>query len=282
LKFCRIGAPGKEVPAILGKDGELRSLANIVSDIDSTFIATGFQNIADVDLSALPPIEAGRYGSCVAHPGKIVCVGLNYADHARESGLPLPKEPVLFMKACHATGPDDDIVIPAGALKMDWEAELAVVIGKDAYCVPEDAAEEYIAGYCILDDVSERSFQHERGGQWMKGKSSPGFAPLGPWLVTRDEVLDSGNLAIWLEVNGKRYQDGSTRDLVFSIKTIIAYASRFMKFYPGDVISTGTPAGVGAGLKPPVFLGDGDIVTLGIHGLGVQRHRFVSSVQSEG
>lgn len=279
MKFCRIGAPGKEVPAIIDPEGRARSLAGIVSDIDAAFIAGGHTAILGRDVTQLPLLGAGRIGACVANPGKIVCVGLNYADHARESGLPVPTEPVLFMKACRATGPDDDIELPRAALKTDWEVELAIVIGKETHYVSEDQVADHIAGYCVMNDVSERAFQHERGGQWMKGKSSPGFAPLGPWLVTRDEIADSGNLRIWLEVNGKRHQDGSTRDLIFSISTIVSYASQFMTFYPGDIISTGTPAGVGGGLKPPTFLKAGDVVTVGIDGLGTQRHRFVSPSQ---
>lgn len=277
MKLCRLGQPGSEVPAILDAEGRPRSLADIVPDIDADLMAADFAALADIDPSNLPAHDGdSRYGPCIAHPGKIVCIGLNYSDHARESKLPIPEEPVVFLKACKATGADDDIVIPRGATKTDWEVELAVVIGREAHYVDEPDALDHIAGYCIMDDVSERAFQHERGGQWVKGKSAPGFAPLGPWLVTADEVQDPGSLPLWLEVNGRRRQNGSTRDLIFSVPTIVAYVSRFMKLYPGDVISTGTPAGVGAGLTPAVFLEPGDIVTLGIDGLGRQRHRFIA------
>ena len=210
----------------------------------------------------------------MAGVGKIVCVGLNYADHAAESGLPVPAEPVLFLKPSSSiTGPDDDVIIPRGSVKTDWEVELGVVIGKKASYVEESEALEYVAGYVVVNDVSEREYQIERGGQWDKGKGCDSFAPIGPWLVTRDEIADPQNLGMWLEVNGKRFQDGSTRTMVFGVKQLVSYISQFMSLLPGDVISTGTPPGVGLGQKPPLYLKAGDVMRLGIEGLGVQSQK---------
>ena len=274
MKFCRIGKAGAEVPAVVDQDGAIRSLADALPDLDATSLPD-LRDLRDrVDIAALPVLDEGRFGPCVAPGGRVLCIGLNYADHAKESGLPIPEEPVVFMKACRPTGPNDDIAIPPGAAKVDWEAELAVVIGRACYRITEDQVSEHIAGYCIMNDVSERAYQHERGGQWVKGKSLPGFAPLGPWLVTADEI-DPGSLDVWLEVDGERYQDGSTADLIFSVPRIISYLSHFMTLEPGDVISTGTPAGVGAGLSPQVFLRAGQTVRLGISGLGEQSQNFV-------
>jgi 2-keto-4-pentenoate hydratase/2-oxohepta-3-ene-1,7-dioic acid hydratase in catechol pathway len=226
---------------------------------------------------SLPLVEGNpRFGPCVAGIGKFVCIGLNYADHAAESGHPVPDEPVIFMQATSAVcGPDDDVEIPRGSEKTDWEVELGVVIGKPAKHVDDAQALEHVAGYCVINDVSERSFQIERGGQWTKGKSHDTFGPIGPWLVTRDEVPDPQNLGMWLEVDGKRYQDGSTRTMVFGVAFLVSYLSRFMSLRPGDVISTGTPPGVGLGQKPPVYLRPGQTIRLGIEGLGEQTQRTV-------
>lgn len=275
MKLCRIGPAGSEVPGILDAEGVPRSLEGIIRDVDATSIAAGFEALRGLDRSRLPRLKSGRIGACVAKPGKIVCVGLNYAEHVRESNLPTPSEPVLFMKACLATGANDDIAIPPEAEKADWEVELAVVIGRHAYRVSEADALSYVAGYCIMDDVSERAYQHERGGQWMKGKSLPGFAPIGPWLVTSDEVRNPGELPLSTKVNGIRYQNSSTADLIFSVPVLISYISNFLELNPGDIISTGTPSGVGAGLTPPKFLRPGDALEMAVEGLGVQRHKFV-------
>lgn len=275
MKLLRIGAPGDERPAILDGSGVARDLGGIVDDISSDVLTPGgLARLRAVDLSALPALE-GRIGPCVGAVGKIVCVGLNYARHAEESGLEAPDEPVLFMKAVSAiSGPDDDILIPRGAEKTDWEVELAVVIGAPGVYIEEADALGHVAGYCVLDDVSERSHQLERGGQWVKGKSADGFAPLGPWLVTTDEVPDPQALGLWTEVDGVRRQESNTSDMIFGVPRLVSYISRFMSLRPGDVIATGTPAGVGAGFSPPVFLKGGEIVRLGVDGLGAQTHRI--------
>ncbi len=279
MKLVRYGPPGAERPGLLDAGNTLRDLSGHVADIDPTTLASGLDALKALDPESLPAVEGNpRIGAPVANVGKIICVGLNYADHAAESNMALPKEPVLFMKATTAIcGPFDDVVKPRGATKLDWEVELAVVIGKTACSVSEGEALGHVAGYCVLNDVSERAFQLEHEGQWVKGKSADTFAPMGPWLVTADELGDPGALDIWLEVNGHRYQDSNTRHLIFSIPFLIAYISRFMTLAPGDVISTGTPPGVGLGLKPPLYLSAGDTMRLGVAGLGEQRQTVVDA-----
>jgi 2-keto-4-pentenoate hydratase/2-oxohepta-3-ene-1,7-dioic acid hydratase in catechol pathway len=278
MKLMRVGAPGAEKPAILAADGTIRDLSAHVADIGGAAIgADGLAKIAAIDTASLPIVPAGtRIGACVAGTGKFICIGLNYSDHAAETGATVPPEPIIFMKATSAiVGPNDDVLIPRGSEKTDWEVELAVVIGKTAKYVSEDDALDYVAGYAVSDDVSERAFQTERHGQWTKGKSCDTFGPIGPWLVTRDEVPDPQNLKMWLTVNGQKMQDGSSSTMVYGVKYLVSYLSQFMSLHPGDVISTGTPPGVGMGLKPPRYLKDGDVVELGIEGLGTQKQRFV-------
>ena len=280
MKLLRYGPKGAEKPGLLDADGRLRDLSGVVDDVaGDVLLPDGLARLAALDPRSLPPVGADvRRGACVAGVGKIVCVGLNYADHAAESGLELPPEPVLFMKATSAiSGPYDDLEIPRGSTKTDWEVELGVVIGKPARYVEEDDALGHIAGYCVVNDVSEREFQLERAGQWVKGKSADSFAPLGPWLVTPDEVPDPQSLGLWLEVNGRRFQNGSTRTMVFGVAHLVSYISRFMSLRPGDVISTGTPPGVGLGQKPPLYLKPGDVVHLGVEGLGEQRQTCVTA-----
>lgn len=279
MKLVRYGPAGAERPGLLEAGNTLRDLSGHVADIDPATLASGLDALKALDPESLPAVEGNpRIGAPVANVGKIICVGLNYADHAAESNMALPKEPVLFMKATTAIcGPFDDVVKPRGSTKLDWEVELAVVIGKAACSVSEGEALGHVAGYCILNDVSERAFQLEHEGQWVKGKSADTFAPMGPWLVTADELGDPGALDIWLEVNGHRYQDSNTRHLIFSIPFLIAYISRFMTLAPGDVISTGTPPGVGLGLKPPLYLSAGDTMRLGVAGLGEQRQTVVDA-----
>jgi 2-keto-4-pentenoate hydratase/2-oxohepta-3-ene-1,7-dioic acid hydratase in catechol pathway len=279
MKLVRYGPPGAERPGLLDAGNTLRDLSGHVADIDPPTLASGLDALKALDPESLAAVEGNpRIGAPVANVGKIICVGLNYADHAAESNMALPKEPVLFMKATTSIcGPFDDVVKPMGATKLDWEVELAVVIGKTARSVSEREAIGHVAGYCILNDVSERAFQLEHEGQWVKGKSADTFAPMGPWLATADEIGDPGALDIWLEVNGHRYQGSNTRHLIFSIPFLIAYISRFMTLAPGDVISTGTPPGVGLGLKPPVYLSAGDTMRLGVAGLGEQRQTVVDA-----
>jgi 2-keto-4-pentenoate hydratase/2-oxohepta-3-ene-1,7-dioic acid hydratase in catechol pathway len=275
MKLVRYGEPGRERPGVIGADGRLRDLSMLLPELGGAQLgARTLQALSLLDADRLPLVEGlARLGCPVAGVGKIVCVGLNYADHAREAGLPLPAEPVLFLKATSAIcGPDDPVLIPPGALKTDWEVELGVVIGLAASHVDEADAMRHVAGYTIVNDVSERSYQLERGGQWDKGKGCDSFAPIGPWLVTPDEIADPHALPLWLEVNGRRVQDSSTANLVFKLPALIAYISRFMSLQPGDVIATGTPAGVGLGQKPqPWYLKPGDEMRLGIEGLGEQR-----------
>ncbi|MBS3847110.1 fumarylacetoacetate hydrolase family protein [Devosia sp. J2-20] len=275
MKLLRIGAKGAEKPAILAEDGSIRDLSGIVDDIGgATLGADGLAKIAAADISSLPQLDAGdRIGPCVANVGKFICIGLNYADHAAETGAPIPAEPILFMKATSAIiGPNDDVIIPKNSIKPDWEVELGVVIGKEARYVDEADALDYVAGYCVVNDLSERHFQTERGGQWVKGKSADTFGPIGPWMVTRDEVADPQQLGMWLEVDGKRFQDGSTKTMIFGVAHVVAYVSQFMSLQPGDIITTGTPPGVGMGVKPePVWLKPGNVMRLGIEGLGEQQ-----------
>ena len=281
MKLLRFGPHGQEKPGLLDATGTLRDLSGIVDDIAGNVLSDAFlAKLRDVDPATLPAVSGQpRIGPCVGRVGKFVCIGLNYADHAAESGLPVPAEPVVFNKWTSAIcGPNDDIEIPRGSVKTDWEVELAVVIGKAAKYVDEANALDYVAGYCIVNDVSEREWQIERGGQWDKGKGFDTFGPLGPWLVTRDEVPDPQALDLWLEVDGHRYQNGNTRTMVFGVAQLVAYLSRCMSLQPGDVISTGTPPGVGLGIKPsPVYLKPGQSVRLGIAGLGEQLQRTVSA-----
>jgi 2-keto-4-pentenoate hydratase/2-oxohepta-3-ene-1,7-dioic acid hydratase in catechol pathway len=278
VKLLRYGPAGAEKPGLLDDQGRIRDLSGTIDDIaGAALLPDGLARLRATDPASLPLVEGSpRLGPCVAGIGKFICIGLNYADHAAESGHPVPDEPVIFMKGTSAVvGPNDDVEIPRGSEKTDWEVELGVVIGKSAKYVTEADALEHVAGYCVINDVSERSFQIERGGQWTKGKSCDTFGPLGPWLVTRDEVPDPQNLRMWLEVDGKRYQDGSTRTMVFGVGFLVSYLSRFMSLQPGDVISTGTPPGVGLGQKPPVYLRSDQIIRLGIDGLGEQRQRTI-------
>ncbi|WP_116654495.1 fumarylacetoacetate hydrolase family protein [Pelagibacterium sediminicola] len=280
MKLMRVGARGAEKPAILDADGTIRDLSGIVSDIaGDTLSSDGLARIRAADLSALPALDADqRIGACVGQVGKFICIGLNYADHAAETGASIPKEPILFMKATSAiSGPNDDVIIPKNSKKTDWEVELGVVIGKEARYVDEADALDHVAGYCLVNDLSEREFQTERSGQWVKGKSADTFGPIGPWLVTRDEIADPQNLGMWLEVDGHRYQNGSTRTMIFGVAHVVSYISQFMSLQPGDIISTGTPPGVGMGIKPePIFLKAGQTMRLGIEGLGEQTQRTVT------
>jgi ureidoglycolate lyase len=280
MKLLRYGPKGQEKPGMLDADGRIRSLAGLVADIDAAALAPqGLARLREADPASLPAVDGSpRLGSCVGDVGKFVCIGLNYADHAAESGLKVPPEPVVFMKATSAIcGPDDEVEIPRGSEQTDWEVELGVVIGKPAKYVDEADALDHIAGYCVVNDVSERDFQTKRSGQWTKGKSHDTFGPIGPWLVTKDEVPDPQNLAMWLEVDGHRYQDGSTRTMVYGVAFLVSYLSRFMSLQPGDIISTGTPPGVGMGQKPPVFLRPGQTIRLGVEGLGEQTQRTVQA-----
>ncbi|QFZ83415.1 2-hydroxyhepta-2,4-diene-1,7-dioate isomerase [Variovorax paradoxus] len=274
MKLLRYGPVGQEKPAMLDADGRLRDLSAHVNDIaHEVLLPAGLARIAALDPQSLPRVEGTpRIGACVAGSGKFICIGLNYSDHAAETGATVPPEPIVFLKATSAIGgPNDALEIPRGSSKTDWEVELGVVIGKTAKYVSEADAMGHVAGYCLINDVSERAFQTERQGQWTKGKSADTFGPIGPWLVTPDEVPDPQQLDMWLEVNGVRRQSGSTATMVYGVRYLIAYLSQFMSLRPGDIISTGTPPGVGMGFKPPVYLKGGDVVTLGIEGLGTQR-----------
>jgi 2-keto-4-pentenoate hydratase/2-oxohepta-3-ene-1,7-dioic acid hydratase in catechol pathway len=275
MKLLRYGPVGAEKPGILDSRGHLRDLSAHVDDIAGVVLTPeGLDHLRSINPESLPVVTGSpRIGACVGRIGKFICVGLNYADHAAESGLAVPPEPVLFMKATSAVcGPNDDVIIPKGSLKTDWEVELGVVIGREARYVDEAQAMAHVAGYCVINDVSERAFQIERAGQWVKGKSADTFGPTGPWMVTADAVPDPQNLQMWLEVDGHRYQNGSTRTMVYGVRHLVSYISQFMSLQPGDVISTGTPPGVGMGQKPaPVYLRPGQVMTLGIDGLGEQR-----------
>ena len=274
MKLVRWGAAGAEKPGVIDKAGAVRDLSGVVADLDAAALSpAGLKKLAAVDPESLPLAPAGaRLGPPVAFVSKIVAVGLNYADHAAESGNPIPSEPVLFMKAVSSlNGPNDDVIIPKNSVKTDWEVELAVIIGTRASYIEEKDALDYVAGYCTANDVSEREFQIERGPTWDKGKGCDTFCPLGPWLVTKDEVPDPQNLAMHLDVNGHRFQDGNTRTMIFNVAHLVHYISHFMTLMPGDVIVTGTPPGVGLGKKPPIFLKAGDVMDVGIEGLGSQR-----------
>ena len=281
MKLLRYGPPGQEKPGLLDDGGTLRDLSAHVADIDGTVLsADALATLRALDTATLPAVEGSpRLGACVGRIGKFICIGLNYADHAAESGLAVPSEPVVFNKWLSAVvGPNDDVRIPRGSKKTDWEVELGVVIGRTASYIEEADALDHVAGYCVINDVSEREYQIERGGTWDKGKGCDTFGPNGPWLVTADEVPDPQTLGLWLEVDGHRYQDGNTRTMVFGVAHLVAYLSRFMTLHPGDVISTGTPPGVGMGCKPePVYLRPGQTMRLGIDGLGEQRQRTVAA-----
>jgi len=278
MKLLRYGPPGQETPGLLDAQGRLRSLAGHVPDIaGQALLPESLQRLRAIDPATLPEVAGTpRLGPCVAGTGKFICIGLNYSDHAAETGAEVPSEPIIFMKATSAiVGPNDTLEIPRGSLKTDWEVELGVVIGKPAKYVDEARALEHVAGYCVVHDVSERAFQIERQGQWTKGKSCDTFGPIGPWLVTPDEVADPQKLRLWLEVNGVRRQDGTTATMIYGVAHLVSYLSQFMSLQPGDIISTGTPPGVGMGLKPPTYLKAGDVVRLGIEGLGEQRQSVV-------
>jgi 2-keto-4-pentenoate hydratase/2-oxohepta-3-ene-1,7-dioic acid hydratase in catechol pathway len=280
MKLVRYGQPGAERPAILDAQGVLRDLSSIVSDIaGAALLPENLARIRAVDPAVLPAVEGTpRIGACVGQVGKFVCVGLNYTDHAAESGMAIPDEPVLFMKPPNCiVGPYDSVEIPRDSTKTDWEVELGIVIGKPAKYVSVEDAYAHVAGYCVVNDVSERGFQLERGGQWDKGKGCDTFGPIGPWLVTTDEITDPHVLDMWLEVDGKRYQNGSTRTMIFSVPTIVSYISQFMSLQPGDIITTGTPPGVGLGQKPPVYLKAGQTMRLAISGLGEQQQTTVDA-----
>jgi 2-keto-4-pentenoate hydratase/2-oxohepta-3-ene-1,7-dioic acid hydratase in catechol pathway len=279
MKLLRYGEPGSEKPGLLDASGTIRDLTGIISDIDgSTVTPEGLSTMRDLDVGALPIVDsAPRIGACLTGIGKFICIGLNYVDHARETGNVAPAEPVVFMKATSAViGPNDNVIQPRGSTKLDWEVELGVVIGTKAKYVAEERALDHVAGYCLANDVSERAFQTEGTGQWTKGKSCDTFGPIGPWLVTADEVPDPQNLNLWLEVDGVRRQDGTTANMIFPVAKIISYLSSLMTLHPGDIVITGTPAGVGQGMKPPVYLSHGQVMTLGIEGLGQQRQTVVT------
>jgi 2-keto-4-pentenoate hydratase/2-oxohepta-3-ene-1,7-dioic acid hydratase in catechol pathway len=276
MKLARIGAVGQEKPAIY-ENGEYYEVSSIFPDFNESFFEReGLAAISNLKATDFPKIS-GRVGSCVARPSKIVCVGLNYADHAKETGAAIPTEPILFFKSTTAlSGPNDNIIIPKNSTKTDWEVELAIVIGKKASYVSEADAYDYVAGYCLHNDLSEREYQLERGGNWSKGKGCDSFAPLGPFLATKEEIADVHQLSMWLDVNGKRFQTSNTNQLIFNVPQVVSYISQFMTLLPGDVISTGTPHGVGLGFNPPIYLQAGDVVTLGMEGLGEQRQTAVA------
>ncbi len=274
MKLLRYGKPGQEKPGLLDKDGKIRDLSAHVADIGGEAISpASLKKLAKLNVADLPLVKGRpRLGPCVVGTGKFICIGLNYSDHAAETGATVPPEPIIFMKATSAiVGPNDTVEIPRNSVKCDWEVELGVVIGKTAKYVSEDKAMDHVAGYCVINDLSEREFQIEHSGQWTKGKSADTFGPTGPWLVTKDEIKDPQDLGMWLEVNGKRFQNGSTKTLVYGVRFLVSYLSRFMSLQPGDIISTGTPPGVGMGQKPQLYLKAGDVMELSIDGLGTQK-----------
>ena len=278
MKLIRWGAKGEEKPGLVDKDGVLRDLSGVVGDITPDLLSPeGLQRLAKIEAASLPKApHAARLGVPLTGISKIVCVGLNYADHAAETGAAVPKEPILFLKALSAlSGPNDDIIVPRGSVKTDWEVELGVVIGTRTSYVGEQEALDHVAGYCLVNDVSEREYQTERGGQWDKGKGCDSFAPIGPWLVTRDEIADPQDLKLWTEVNGVRRQNGSTKTMIFGVRTLVSYISHFMTLLPGDIIATGTPPGVAMGMKPPQYLKPGDRLKLSVEGLGEQNNLMV-------
>lgn len=274
MKLLRYGKPGQEKPGLLDKDGKIRDLSAHVADIGGEAISpASLKKLAKLNVADLPLVKGRpRLGPCVVGTGKFICIGLNYSDHAAETGATVPPEPIIFMKATSAiVGPNDTVEIPRNSVKCDWEVELGVVIGKTAKYVSEDKAMDHVAGYCVINDLSEREFQIEHSGQWTKGKSADTFGPTGPWLVTKDEIKDPQDLGMWLEVNGKRFQNGSTKTMVYGVRFLVSYLSRFMSLQPGDIISTGTPPGVGMGQKPQLYLKAGDVMELSIDGLGTQK-----------
>jgi ureidoglycolate lyase len=277
MKLLRYGPSGAEKPGMLDASGTIRCLSSVVRDIDGFALSdAALSMLRSIDPNTLPTVDPSvRLGPCVARPVNYVCIGLNYADHAEESGMPIPKEPIIFLKSLSAfSGPNDDVVTPHASKKLDWEVELGIVIGKKARRVPAHEAMDHIAGYCVCNDVSEREFQLERGGTWDKGKGCDTFGPTGPWMVTRDEITDPQNLRLWCEVDGQRMQDGTTKTMIFDCRKLVSYTSHFITLFPGDIISTGTPPGVGAGRKPtPVFLKAGQTMRLSVEGLGVQTQR---------
>ena len=282
MKILRYRDGNSIKPGILDNDKNIRDASSLLSDWDDTTVTVeNLDNIISKDLTNLPIVEkVDSFAPCLSKKsiGKFICIGLNYSDHAAESGMEVPPEPVMFMKATSAIiGPNDDVIIPKNSSKSDWEVELGVIIGKEAKYINEDQSQNYIAGYCVVNDLSERAFQLERSGQWVKGKSCDTFGPIGPYIVTKDEVSDPQNLKMWLDVNGKRVQDGSTSTMVYGVNFLVSYLSQFMSLQPGDIISTGTPPGVGAGMKPQVFLKPGDVMELGIEGLGEQKQKTISS-----
>ena len=279
MKLLRYGPAGAEKPGLLADDGTIRDLSAHVEDIAGEVLTdAGLAALRAIDPASLPVVEGTpRMGPCVGRVGKFICIGLNYSDHAAETGAAVPEQPIVFFKATSAiVGPDDDVIIPKGSEQTDWEVELGVVIGTEARYVSEEDAMNHVAGYCVINDVSERDFQFNRGGQWVKGKSADTFGPIGPWLVTRDAVPDPQALGMWLEVDGHRYQNGSTATMIFGVAHLVSHLSQFMSLQPGDVISTGTPPGVGLGQKPPVYLQAGQVMRLGIEGLGEQTQRAVA------
>ncbi len=280
MKLLRYGNSGKEKPGIIDIDGNIRDLSDVIDDINgSTISPDGLNNINQLDISSLPLVSDNpRIGPCVGSVGKFLCIGLNYSDHAAETGAEAPPEPILFQKATSAIiGPNDDVEIPKNSSATDWEVELGIIIGKKAKYIEEGSSQDYIAGYCVVNDVSERDFQAKRAGQWTKGKSCDTFGPIGPYLVTKDEVPDPQDLSMTLDVNGQRMQDGSTKTMIFSVNHIVHYLSQFMSLNPGDVIATGTPPGVGLGMKPPMFLKSGDTMKLSIQGLGEQNQKCIQA-----
>jgi len=280
MKLLRYGSPGREKPGLLDANGTIRDLSGVIADVGGdALLPESLAKLRQLDPKTLPVVDGNpRIGPCVGGVGKFICVGLNYSDHAAESGMKVPAEPIIFMKATSSiVGPNDELEIPRGSEKTDWEVELGVVIGKTAKYVDEASALDHVAGFCIVHDVSERAFQLEGTGQWVKGKSADTFGPIGPWLVTPDEVPDYHELDMWLEVDGKKYQNGTTKTMVFGVPYLVSYLSRFMSLRPGDIISTGTPPGVGHGMKPPVYLRAGNEVRLGVARLGEQRQRVVAA-----
>jgi ureidoglycolate lyase len=278
MKLLRFGEIGAEKPGVLDDENNVRDLSDHIDDIDGRTISEeGLNYIRSIDIAGLPIISAQtRIGPCVGNVGKYVCIGLNYSDHAEEANMPIPSEPIIFFKATSCiTGPNDKIILPKNSQKVDWEVELCIVIGAEARYVSEADALEHVAGFCVANDVSERHFQLERGGQWVKGKSADSFGPIGPWLVTRDEVPNFQNLNLYLEVDGQRYQDGSTSTMIFGVSHIVSYVSHFMSLQPGDIIATGTPPGVGMGQNPQVFLQEGQVVSASVEGLGTQKQLVV-------
>ena len=278
MKLVRYGKPGKEKPGLIDSDGRLRDLSAVVADIGPDQLSDpALARLRKLKTDTLPLVKGSpRMGCPVAGIGKFIAIGLNYADHAAEAGMPIPAEPIVFMKATSCIqGPDDPVMLPKGSKKSDWEVELGVVIGRQARHVSQKDALSHVAGYCVVNDVSERAFQIERGGTWDKGKGCDTFGPIGPWLVTRDEIANPQRLDLWLDLNGHRMQNGNTRTMIFSVAKVVSDVSQFMTLMPGDVITTGTPPGVGMGMKPPVFLKKGDVLTLGVQGLGTQRQVVV-------